>query len=363
MHQLESTVFLRCVEDSSEAIMITNPEGALVYVNPAWSRIYGYSSKEAIGRTPKLLQSGLQDDRFYREMWAQIRDPKVGSWRGELVNRAKDGTLVPVLLTITGYKAEGRPEILGYMGTAVDLTYRRELEGKIAHQDRLASVGLLASGLAHEIGTPLGVIRGRAELLEMQAEDPGVRRSLGVITSEIDRISKLIRSLLRVSRSSSDVRIEDVAPLEVAREVAALLGKNLIEDCATLTLEIPEDLRARADFGRLEQILLNLVMNAIHAVRKARDSGTERPHFVVIRAREASDQVRIEVQDSGCGIEPKNMGKLFKPFFTTKDVGEGTGLGLAIVATLVREMKGRISVQSTPDVGTTFTLDLPRARS
>src|SRR5690606_8065680 len=144
----------------------------------------------------------------------------------------------PVLLTITPFRNKDSSEIEGFMGIAVDLTYRRELEAKVAHQDRLASVGMLASGLAHEIGTPLGVIRGRAEFLGMRAEDPQLKKSLGVITSEIDRISKLIRSLLRVSRSYSDVHIENVSPANVVSEVLALVGQNLREDHVEIQLEL-----------------------------------------------------------------------------------------------------------------------------
>jgi PAS domain S-box-containing protein len=163
-------IFFRCVEDSNDAIMISDRGGVLVYVNPAWCRVYGYTKEEAIGNSPRLLHSGLQTSEFYRDMWASIQDLNRGYWKGELVNKAKDGTLVPVLLTITPFKNEDG-SILGYMAIAVDITYKKELEAKVAHQDRLASIGLLASGLAHEVGTPLGVVRGRAEFLMMKAPD------------------------------------------------------------------------------------------------------------------------------------------------------------------------------------------------
>lgn len=354
-------IFFRCVEDSNEAIMISDRKGVLVYVNPAWRKIYGYTTAEAIGATPRLLHSGLQPDSFYRDMWAQIQDPLVGHWKGELVNRAKDGTLVPVLLTITPFKSAAGDDA-GYMGIAVDVTYRKELEAKVAHQDRLASVGILASGLAHEIGTPLGVIRGRAEFLGMRTEDPHLKKGLDVITSEIDRISKLIRSLLRVSRSYSDVHMEDVSPANVAREVFSLVGQHFRDHQVEVRLLIPDELKVRADFGRLEQVFLNLVMNAAHALRKAKDSGQTGERFVALSSQiRPNGKVELRVEDSGCGIPPENMKKLFKPFFTTKDVGEGTGLGLAIVAQLVREMEGEVDVQSAPARGTVFIVTLAAA--
>ncbi len=357
-------IFYRCVEDSSEAIMISDRKGRLVYVNPAWSRIYGFSKEEAVGQTPRLLHSGMQSDEFYAEMWAKILDPKVAAWKGELINKSKDGTLVPVFLTITPFRDRGTGEILGHMGIAVDISQRKELEAKVAHQDRLASIGLLASGLAHEIGTPLGVVRGRAEMMMMRAPDEVLKKNLGVITSEIDRISKLIRSLLRVSRSFSDVQMDNISPLEVANEVILLVGQNLREDQVEIRIDVPEDLRIYADFGRLEQVFLNFIMNSVHAIRKAKAAGPQRPHYLLISARRISaSHAEVRVEDTGCGVAPENMGKLFKPFFTTKDVGEGTGLGLAIVAQLIREMGGEVGVESTLGKGTTFKLlfALPKA--
>lgn len=350
-------IFFRCVEDSNDAIMISDRAGILVYVNPAWCRVYGYTKDEAIGNSPKLLHSGLQNAEFYRDMWAKIQDPARGHWKGELVNKAKDSTLVPVLLTITPFKGEDG-SILGYMAIAVDMTYKKELEAKVAHQDRLASIGLLASGLAHEVGTPLGVVRGRAELLMMKAPDETFKRDLGVITSQIDRISKLIRSLLRVSRNFSDVSIEPVKLAAAVDDVMGLVGQNLRQDSVEIRIDIPEELRAQADSGRLQQVLLNLIMNSIHAIRKAIDSGRKAGHSVSLSAVPNSGFIELTLSDTGTGISPENMKKLFKPFFTTKDVGEGTGLGLAIVAQLVQEMNGEISCQSVAGSGTTFTIRL-----
>lgn len=352
----QSNVYYRCVEDCNEAIMISDMDGKLVYVNPAWSRTYGYSRDEAIGQSPRLLHSGLQPGDFYKTMWTRIRDPEIGNWKGELVNKAKDGTYVPVLLTITPVKSpEG--EVKGYMGIAVDMTYMKEMEAKVTHQDRLASIGTLASGLAHEIGTPLGVVRGRAEFLMMKAVDPDVKRELEVITSQTDRISKLIRSLLRVSRGFSDAVIAEVSIREVAHEVLALIGQHFKNENVSVEMDFPSERTIRADFSRLEQVFLNLMMNALHAIQKAKSDGRTGPHSLRLQVIEDNGKTIVRVEDTGCGISPENMRKLFKPFFTTKDVGKGTGLGLAIVSQLLSEMSSRISVTSKLGEGSAFIME------
>lgn len=349
-------IFFRCVEDSNEAIMISDHTGHLLYVNPAWTRIYGFSKEEALQTTPKILHSGYHSPQFYQDMWNQIQDPSIGFWKGEIINRAKDGTVIPVMLSITPFKSSQSGKILGFMGIALDISHRKELEAKVIQQDRLASVGLLASGLAHEIGTPLGVIRGRAEFLMMQAQDPSSAKYLGVIVSQIDRISKLIRSLLRISRSNSDAQMEKIHALTVVHEVIALVGEKLRSEKSEIHINIPEDLHVYADFHRMEQILLNLVMNSIHAIQKAIQDGRTENHALTISAENRTTKIAIIVKDTGCGISQENMKKLFKPFFTTKAVGEGTGLGLAIVSQLVHEIGGEISVESALHEGTTFTL-------
>lgn len=361
--------FFRCVEDSSEAIMISDPAGLLLYVNPAWERIYGYSSEEAVGKTPGLLHSGLQSKDFYNRMWAEIRDPKHGHWKGELVNRCKDGSLVPVLLTITPVRSKSG-KIGGYMGIAIDVRSQKELEAKVAHQDRLASVGLLASGIAHEVGTPLGVIRGRAEMIVSQLETVGtesgaatakIQKSLEVIIGQADRISRLIQSLLGMSRSFGELKLEVIDPKEVIDDVLALVGQNLRNDQVSINLDLEPGAEAIADASRLRQIVLNLLTNSTHAIRKAIRQGRTEGHELTIRLKRHQDRVLLSVADSGCGISEKLLNEIFKPFFTTKDIGEGTGLGLSIVAQLVKEIEATIQVRSTEGVGTTFTVGLRKA--
>ncbi len=358
----ENSIFFRCVEDSSEAIMITDVHGKMVYVNPKWTSVYGYTLSEALGNTPRLLHSGYQPVEFYSKMWTEIKDIKIGYWKGEVVNKTKNGKLIPVLLSITPYRNQDNI-ITGYMGTAIDLSAKKELEAQVMHQDRLASIGMLASGLAHEIGTPLGVIRGRAEFMQMQSKDDSMKNNFEVIIGQIDRISKLISSLLRVSRSSSDVQMEDFYISNAIDEIASLLNKDLERANIKIIKEYSSELKVNADYNRMVKIILNLTMNSIHAIKKEKESNPNKLFSITYEAFQDKERIVLKVADTGCGIPAANMKKLFQPFFTTKQVGEGTGLGLAIVAQLVHEMKGEISVQSTVGVGSTFQLNLQKSKS
>ena len=359
-------IFFRCVEDCFEPIMITDTQGLLVYVNPAWVKTYGYKRDEAIGQSPRILRTKYQDQNFYRGLWQQILDPAVGFWRGELVNCAKDGTLVTVLLTITPYRDPRDPggPVMGYMGIAVDLTSKKEMEMKIIQQDRLASLGLVASGLAHEVGTPLGVVRGRAELLMMQVEgNENLKKGLETIITQIDRVTKLIRSFLRASRSPQDVVTMPVEFEPLLQEVLTLVNQPARRAGITVKLELPDRLHVSADANLLHQVLLNLLINAVHSIEKEIEtSGQHEGHTIKVIGETIGEVVKIRVVDSGSGIAPENLGKLFRPFFTTKDIGKGTGLGLAISAQIVAEMKGHIEAASQGEgKGATFSLILPRA--
>jgi two-component system, NtrC family, sensor histidine kinase HydH len=241
----------------------------------------------------------------------------------------------------------------------------KQREAQILMQDRLASVGLLASSLAHEIGTPLSVIRGRAEYLAIQvANDPGIKKNVDVIVSQIDRVSKLIRSLLNLARGESTSPSGDVAIDQVASEVIDLMGHELrkhgIEVKNELTPQIA--LRVRAASGPLHQVLLNLLVNSVHAIESAQTHGRDSGHFIRISAKEVGGRCAVSVQDTGCGISKENLRNLFKPFFTTKEIGVGTGLGLATSYRIVESWGGSIEVESQEGAGSTFTILLPKAK-
>lgn len=339
--------------------MISDRSGMLIYVNPAWVRTYGYSYEEAVGATPRLVRSEVQNKEFYTEMWRQIGDPNIGFWKGPIVNKTKAGHMITVLLSITPFRTQNQ-EILGYMGIALDLTEQKRLEAHIAQQDRLATIGELTSGLAHEIGTPIGVIRGRTEMMLMEvAQESILGKNLNIIIKQIDRISGLISSLLKLSRSTNSTLLTELDLNSVFNEVQDLLSYKMDKNAIQFSIFCPTPCLVTADQNRLEQVFINLIMNSIYAIINKPTRGAQ--NFVKIEViNDGTNSVRIDVIDSGGGIPEKIISKIFDPFFTTKPTDQGTGLGLSIVSRLVHEVNGRIEVSSRPGDGTTFSIYLKK---
>lgn len=238
----------------------------------------------------------------------------------------------------------------------------KEQEAQIFMQDRLASIGLLASSLAHEIGTPLGVIRGRAEYVADHAKsDPVVQKGTDVIVAQIDRISKLIHSLLNLARGDQAKQSGELQLDQVVSDVLDLMGHELKKNEIEVRNEITGNISIKAVGGAesLHQVLLNLVVNSLHAIQKEIQQGRESGHFIRLFIESQNGRMILCVKDSGCGISKQNMRNLFKPFFTTKDIGAGTGLGLATSYRIVESWDGSIHVESEEGVGTTFKVVLP----
>ncbi|MCY1020595.1 ATP-binding protein [Pyxidicoccus sp. MSG2] len=238
-----------------------------------------------------------------------------------------------------------------------DLSNVRMLEDQLLRAEKLATVGVLAAGVAHEIGTPLGIIRGHAEYMLQKAggtEHPQ-GRGLGAIVTQIDRVSRIIRQLLDLSRlQPARARAISLAP--VVRGLQELLHVEAERRRVRFEVDVPERLPAlAADADQLQQVLLNLTLNACDACSaggSVRLSAGESPEAGV---------VEIRIQDDGRGIAPEHLHQVFDPFFTTKKRGQGTGLGLTMVAQIVRNHGGRVEVDSKPGLGTLVMLRWPTA--
>jgi two-component system, sensor histidine kinase and response regulator len=245
------------------------------------------------------------------------------------------------------------------MKHAFDLEELRKSQEQVLRQDRLASLGLLASSLAHEIGTPLGVIRGRAQLASSgRGGGEKLKENMDLIISQIDRISVLVKSLLNLARGGEADNVTSVSLGDVTADIKNLMSHELERKNIQFHIKVDPNFTVRAESGPLSQVFLNLILNSIYAIEEKQKNNSSTQNEVSIVARKSGDQVEIRIQDTGCGISKANLSKLFQPFFTTKDIGVGTGLGLATSYKIVRSWGGKMEVQSQVNEGTTFVISL-----
>ena len=234
-----------------------------------------------------------------------------------------------------------------------------ELERSLQHAERLATVGTLASGLAHEIGTPMGVIRGRAEqLLNGEASSGKSRKGLEIIITQIDRVSRIVRMLLDYGRSRESQR----AVCDV-RQILSHASSLLETEAARRKVQIVADLGdrplfAECDAAQLQQVFVNLEMNALDAMTP--QGGTLRIHAEALSNGDAG-KLKVVFEDTGSGVAPEDAGRVFDPFFTTKEPGHGTGMGLAVSQSIVRDHEGQISFESGAE-GSRFVVTIPGAQ-
>src|SRR6185503_2924977 len=354
----------RVVEQATESIMITDAQGTITYVNPAFESISGYSRAEVIGQNPRILKSGHQDAAFYRRMWETLARGEV--WKGRLVNRRKDGTLFQEDATIGPVRdASGR--LVNYVAVKRDVTTEMRLERQLMQAQKMEAIGRLAGGVAHDFNNLLGVIVGYGEI---------TRRKLGdndSLTAKVDQILKaaeraagLTRQLLAFSRQQ--VLQPKIVDLNVIVSDVGKMLRRLIGEDIQLTSSLDPDLGSvKADPGQIEQVLMNLAVNARDAMpegghltietRNAElspDDAARRPPTL------AGRYVMLAVTDSGMGMDAETQSHLFEPFFTTKEMGKGTGLGLSTVYGIVKQSDGYIWCESATGAGTTFRIYLPR---
>ena len=345
----QSTVFHQAFRSSTNAMQLTDANGVMLDVNPAFERIYGYSRAECIGRKPNLVRSRHTPPAVYERMWQGLLDPTQGYWTGELLNRDRMGRERPVVLTITAIRND-RGQITHYLGVAVDLSEQRSLDRRAAHADKLASIGELAAGVAHEINTPLANIQLITESLRRRSQDPALLARLDTLTEQTEAAARIVRGLLDFARREEPNPVELDLTTVVHGAVEFLRGKQSAD--VVVEEEYPPDpVPILGERGPLAQVVTNLLNNAydaMHGVGSIRVSVSRRGEFA-----------EIEVVDSGPGIPMEVLPRIFEPFFTTKSDGEGTGLGLAICHGIVQSHRGAITVRNVPGSGAGFRVTLP----
>jgi two-component system, cell cycle sensor histidine kinase and response regulator CckA len=348
---------------AADAMVITDREGTIEWVNPAFVVVNGYTAEEALGKNPReLVKSGVHDTGFYRRMWDTILAGDV--WKGELTNRRKDGSLYFEEQTITPVKGASG-EIAHFIAIKRDITERKRLEAELLQSHKMESIGQLAGGIAHDFNNILNVISGTAFLIsqQLQSGDP-LQDDLREITMAADRATAMTRQLLAMSRKQiMQPKVFDLGAL--VENMRGMLQRLIGEDIDVVVAPATGSCAVTADPGQIEQVVMNLALNARDAMPTGGTLTIEVGPARVGRARSGpplapGEYVRLQVGDTGVGMDEATRKRIFEPFFTTKEVGKGTGLGLSTVYGIVQQSGGSISVDSKRGVGTTFRVYFPR---
>jgi signal transduction histidine kinase/CheY-like chemotaxis protein len=317
-----------------------------------------------LGQNPRVFKSGKQNDDFYMQMWEVLRREEI--WSGHFINRRKDGTLYEEDATISPVRDAGG-KVVNYVAVKRDVTHEIQIESQLRQSQKMEAIGTLAGGVAHDFNNILAIISMDAGLLKLRG---GLSPELAKIADEIgitvDRAAALTRQLLLFSRKEI-LQPHDLDLNVSIADMAKMLRRILGETIGVQLKLAAQPLFVHADAGMMNQVLMNLAVNARDAMFNGgqlviETSGVEFDEFAAAQSAQAraGSFVCLSVSDSGHGIPPEILPRIFEPFFTTKAVGKGTGLGLATSYGIVEQHKGWINVYSEVGHGTTFRIYLPR---
>jgi PAS domain S-box-containing protein len=358
------------VKQSPSIIAITDLEGDLEYVNPKFSEVTGYDAAEVLGKNPSILKSGNFSEETYQELWNTITAGK--TWRGEFHNRKKNGKLYWEEAAISPITDENN-NITNYLKVAEDITHRKKaeqekerLQQQLLQSQKLESIGTLAGGVAHDFNNIMTVIIGLSQLVLSRTEksDPNYQNLESILNSS-KRAAELTKQLLLFSRKQ-DMDFEIINLNETIAGLRKMLDRLISEE-----IEVQNDLdynlwQIKADKNQIEQVIINLAINARDAMPGGGKLTISTQNMVFnkkmadsIPEIQEGNYVRMDVADTGKGIEEEIRDKIFDPFFTTKGMAEGTGMGLSVVHGIVKKHKGIIKVASKTGEGTIFTVYFP----
>jgi PAS domain S-box-containing protein len=351
------------INSSSEAMIITDCGGSILYVNPAFSSISGYSAAEVLGQNPRLLSSGYQTKNFYREMWEVILSGK--SWQGEFINKKKNGAFYNQRSSISPVFND-EDKITHFVGISTDISKEKKLEEQLFQAVKLDSLGRLAGGIAHDFNNLLTIINGYAEMVLVDVQDEKIKENVQSIYSAGKKAARLTSHIMAFSRKQiinpQILNVNDVVQ-DLQKMIRPILGENI-----TLKIKLAAELAPiLIDISQLEQVIMNIAFNARDAMPSGGKLLVESGNFFMdddfvgrnLGAKKG-DYVRIEISDTGLGMSAEIQTHVFEPFFTTKKLGEGTGLGLSTVYGIVKQNSGYIAIFSEPGKGSRFSIYFPK---
>jgi len=351
------------IEQAAESVFITDKDGMIQYVNPAFERLTGYSCEDAIGQNSRILKSGKHDALFYKQMCDTLT--RGNAWHGRLVNRKKDGSFYEADATISPV-LDKSDKITNFVSIKRDVTHEIELEKRLIQAQKMESIGTLAGGIAHDFNNILFSVFGYTEMaLDDTGKGTVLHKNLQEVVIAAHRAKDLVKQILTFSRQAD----QELKPLKVQLVVREVL--KLIKASLPSTIEINRNISntcgfVMADATQVHQIAMNLLTNAYHAMEDEGGKLDVTLKEVDLDVDELKDPamvpgsyVCLTVEDTGTGIDKSIIDRIFEPYFSTKEKGKGTGLGLAMVHGMVKSYGGNIRVYSEPGKGTAFHVYLP----
>lgn len=332
--------------DASSILAITDEKGIITYVNDTFCDISKYSRNELLGQDHRILNSHFHPKEFFKEMWKKIGNGQI--WKGEVKNVTKDGKEYWVDTTIVPFlNDKGKP--YQYVAIRKDISDRKKVEEMILRSEKLALIGELAAGVAHEIRNPLTSLRGYTEFLKDETTEEEKQQYFDILLDEIERIDFIVSEFMLLAKP----KVLKFAPKNVIsilnHTVTFLKTEAKYKRVSIITDYEANDLVVQCDENQLKQVFLNIVKNAIEAMPQGGN--------LYIRVNKQHNHVTIEFQDQGVGIPKEKLEKLGEPFYSTKE--HGNGLGLMVCFKIINDHKGKVQVTSEENVGTTFNILLP----
>jgi len=362
--EVDRTQLATAFEQVAECIIITDTYANIIYVNKAVEQITGFTTEELLNQNCRIFKSGRHDALFYKNLWKVILGGKI--WTGRLFNRKKDGSIYEEKVTISPIR-DINGTIINFVAVKKDITEETRLERQLHQAQKMEAIGTLAGGIAHDFNNILAAILGYTELsLREVKEGARLHRNLEQVLQAGYRAKDLIKQILAFSRLNQ----QEKKPLQVSLIIKEAL--KLLRASLPATIEMRQNITAKnnlvmADPTQMHQVLMNLCTNAAHAMLEKGGILDVSLREVVISPEEIGHyhgikpgvHLKLSVSDTGHGMTPEIIERIFEPYFTTKKPGEGTGMGLSVVHGIVKSHGGDITVYSEPDRGTSVHILLP----
>ena len=386
--------YRQLTEGAQDGVVVADDAGLITLFNPAAVRTFGYAADEVIGKSLTLLMPEEMRRRHEHGLgrFRQTRESKIVGQTTELEGLRKSGERFPLELSLSAFESEGK---LQFIGSIRDQTERQRMRAMLVQSEKLASIGLLSAGVAHEINNPLAYVGNNLAVLErdlkgvlamiaayesgrttLQAGSPEVVARVDAISEDLDwpyvsqnvermiartregvqRVATIVQNLRGLARTSPP-KLEPALLRDLIGPAVEMIQGRGKRNNIEVVVEESSPIRLRCVTSQISQVILNLLVNALQAVESAKRPEGGR---IVVSTSIRGEMVAIAIKDNGCGIAEEYLAQLFDPFFTTKTVGEGTGLGLSISHGIITGHGGRIDVESEVGKGTTFTILLPK---